>query len=176
MFATKIVDFCRYRGRPWCLEQFLVQTATANPLKVMIALATAAKQSGVRLLEHAEVMDIRRDGHEFVVSARAFHLQSPSSDDAGLARIPGAHVCPVHSESTDVHQIRGDTIVIAAGGLVPFVASLLPGIDADAEPCPIVPVVGQMYATGTAEEHQQSVRRVWHARSSASATLRGARV
>lgn len=112
------------------------RTATTNPRKTMLALKQLAESAGVHILEHAEVVGIRRtDGGEFIVSARPFRATS------------GACPASAHADDEATLEVRAHTLVLAAGGLIPFLASLLPGVEAGAQPCPVVPVVGQMFAT-----------------------------
>ena len=134
--------------------------ATANPREVMLAALADAREAGVRVLEGTavEAVDARAAGPgatEFTINtgacAVALRVRSgcalPDVATVALQRVgfvqtPGARD-PLRSDVSTSY----DTLVIAAGGLTPHVASLLPG----AAPPPVVPVLGQMWGTARAD-------------------------
>jgi glycine/D-amino acid oxidase-like deaminating enzyme len=114
--------------------------ATANPRKAMLGFKGKAESMGVKIVEYTEVVGIEREGggkDSWSISTREF--QRPGVRKAGEEGL-----IPI-TKMNDT-----DMIIIAGGGLTPYVGSLIDGVEIDV--LPVVPVVGQMFSTPTEAE------------------------
>lgn len=121
----------------------LTATATAHPRKATLALADAARRAGVAIVENAEVYQVTRaSGPEVLrpprwrVRARVLRhrLDDPEADGDGTVTV----------------DVEAGTLVLAAGGWVPALASLVD--ERLRAAVPVVPVIGQMWSTAPLEQ------------------------